>query len=81
MRIIMAAVLSLVVGSAIGSAINSAQAASEETGRWCVVNTQDKTRHCYFQRHRDCEKAVVDGIGICVPNEINRGFMPEDKSK
>jgi hypothetical protein len=77
MRILLAAMLALTAGSAI----NTAQAASENSGRWCVVNTQDKTRHCYFQRHRDCEKAIVDGSGICVPNEINRGFMPEDKSK
>jgi hypothetical protein len=69
MRIVLASVFALVVGSAV----NSAQAASEETGRWCVINAGDNARHCYFQRHRDCMKAISDGHGICVPSEKNRG--------
>lgn len=77
MRIVSAAVFALI----IGSTINSAQAVSENTGRWCVINAQDNARHCYFQRHKDCEKAISDGSGVCVPNEKNRGQMPEDNSK
>jgi len=65
----------------IGSTINSAQAVTENTGRWCVINAQDNARHCYFQRHRDCVKAISDGNGICVPSEIKRGGMLEDRSK
>jgi hypothetical protein len=62
-------------------AISGAQAASEETGRWCVVNSGDNARHCYFQRHHDCVKAISDGNGICVPNERTRGEMLDDSSK
>lgn len=77
MRILLASILAL----SFGSAINSAQAASQEERRWCVVNAGDNARHCYFQRHRDCVKAISDGNGICVPNEIKRGEMLEDRSK
>ncbi len=77
MRILFASAIALI----IGSAIPSAQAASEDTGRWCVVNNSDNARHCYFQRHRDCMRAISDGSGVCVPNEKNRGAMPEDKTK
>jgi hypothetical protein len=78
MRIVFASIFALI----IGSAINSAQAASEDTGRWCVINnTGDNARHCYFQRHRDCMKAISDGKGICMPNEKTRGDMLEDKAK
>jgi hypothetical protein len=61
----------------IASAMSSAQAASEETGRWCMINASDNARHCYFQRHEDCMKAISDGKGVCVPSEKNRGEMPE----
>jgi hypothetical protein len=77
MRILLAFIFALIVGSAV----NSAQAATEDSGRWCVISSQDNSRHCYFQKHRDCEKAVADGSGVCQPNEKNRGVMPEDKSK
>jgi hypothetical protein len=77
MRLVFASIIALTAGSAI----NSAQAASEETGRWCVVSAHDNARHCYFQRHRDCMKAISDGDGVCVPNEKSRGEMPEDNSK
>jgi hypothetical protein len=78
MRTVLASILVLM----IGSAINSAQAASSgHTGRWCVVNGHDNSRHCYFRRHHDCMKAIADGSGTCVPNEKRRGEMPEDKSK
>ena len=77
MKIACASVLALI----IGSTINSGHAASEANGRWCVVNASDNAKHCYFQRHQDCMKAISDGSGICVPNEKNRGEMPEDKSK
>jgi hypothetical protein len=77
MRILLASILAL----SFGSAINSAQAASQDDGRWCVINAGDNARHCYFQRHRDCVKAISDGNGICVPNEIRRGGMLDDNSK
>jgi hypothetical protein len=74
--------LASLIALVIGSAINSVQAASkEETGRWCIINARDNVRHCYFQRHRDCQKAISDGDGICVPNEKTRGEMLEDSSK
>jgi hypothetical protein len=75
MRILLASILVL----SFGSALNSAQAASQETGRWCVINAGDNARHCYFQRHRDCMKAISDGNGICVPSEIKRGEMLDEK--
>jgi len=77
MRIVFASILVLI----IGSAFNGAQATSEDTGRWCMINAVDNAKHCYFQRHQDCMKAISDGSGVCVPNEKNRGEMPEDKSK
>ena len=76
MRILLASIFAL----SLGSAISGAQAASQD-GRWCVINAGDNARHCYFQRHKDCEKAISDGSGVCVPNEKNRGQMPEDNSK
>jgi hypothetical protein len=77
MRILLASILALT----FGLAINSAQAASQENGRWCVINAGDNVRHCYFQRHSDCVKAIADGNGICVPNEARRGEMLDDNSK
>ncbi len=77
MRILLASILVLT----LGSALNSAQAAAQETGRWCVINAGDNARHCYFQRHSDCVKAISDGNGICVPNEGRRGEMLDDNSK
>jgi hypothetical protein len=71
MRIFLASIFALT----LGSAINSAQAAAQEPGRWCVINAGDNARHCYFQRHSDCVKAISDGNGICVPNEGKRGEM------
>jgi hypothetical protein len=77
MRILFASILAL----SFGSAISGAQAASQEAGRWCVINAGDNARHCYFQRHRECVKAISDGNGICVPNEGRRGEMLDDSSK
>jgi hypothetical protein len=71
----------------IGSAVNGAQAAPEtkgrqaaqaEAGRWCSISSSNNSRNCYFKRHQDCMKAISDGSGVCVPNEANRGAMPED---
>ena len=72
MRILVGSIFAfaLVIGS-----ITGAQAVSEDTGRWCVINASNNARHCYFQRHRDCVKAISDGNGICVPNEKTRGEM------
>jgi hypothetical protein len=75
MRTLLASILAL----SFGSAIDSAQAAAQEAGRWCVINAGDNARHCYFQRHRDCVKAISDGNGICVPSETKRGAMPDEK--
>jgi hypothetical protein len=77
MGILLASILAL----SFGSTISSAQAASQDAGRWCVINAGDNARHCYFQRHRDCVKAISDGNGICVPSEIKRGEMLDDRSK
>ena len=77
MRILLASILALT----FASTINGAQAASQENGRWCVINAGDNARHCYFQRHNDCMKAISDGNGICVPNEAKRGEMLDDRSK
>jgi len=77
MRILFSSVLALT----FCSAINAAQAASPEDGRWCVINAGDNARHCYFQRHSECMKAISDGNGICVPNEAKRGTMLDDRSK
>ena len=77
MRILFASAFALI----LCSAINGAQAASQETGRWCVINAGDNARHCYFQRHSECMKAISDGNGICVPNEAKRGEMLDDRSK
>jgi hypothetical protein len=77
MRLVLACICALM----IGSAVDSAQAISAHTGRWCVINGHDNTRHCYFRRLQDCQKAIADGSGLCVPNEKRRGEMPEDKSK
>jgi hypothetical protein len=77
MRIVLASIFALMVGYSV----NGAQAASEETGRWCVINSGDNARHCYFRKHRDCAKAIADGNGVCVPNEERRGGMLEDPSK
>jgi hypothetical protein len=77
MRIVLASIAALI----IWSAINIAQAASNDTGRWCVIDARDNGRHCYFQRHHDCMKAISDGNGLCVPNEKKRGELPEDHSK
>jgi len=77
MKILFASVLALT----LCSAINSAQAATQDTGRWCVINAGDNARHCYFQRHSDCMKAIADGNGICMPNEARRGEMLDDRSK
>jgi len=71
----------LLVALSFGSAIGSAQAASSEGGRWCVINAGDNARHCYFQRHQECMKAISDGNGICVPSESRRGAMLDDRSK
>jgi len=75
MRILFASVLALT----LCSAVNGARAASPESGRWCVINAGDNARHCYFQRHRECMKAISDGNGICVPNEEKRGSMLDER--
>ena len=77
MRIVLAFVSTLV----IALAMNKALAASEDEGRWCAINAQDFVRHCYFKRLRECQKAISDGNGLCVPNEKRRGEMAEDNSK
>ena len=76
MRIVLASLLALTIGSAIGSA-QAAEKAARTPGRWCSIGA-DNTRHCYFKRHQDCMKAISDGSGVCVPNERNRGEMPDD---
>ena len=76
--------LVLLFALTIGLTICGAQAASdnarrqaEAAGRWCSIGL-DNVRNCYFRRHQDCMKAISDGSGVCVPNEANRGAMPED---
>ena len=76
----MRTMFAFIVALIVGSAVNSAQAASDATYRWCVINGGDSARHCYFHRLSECRKAISDGSGICVPNEI-RGVTPEDISK
>jgi hypothetical protein len=65
-------------GAALAEGRTSAQPVAAETGRWCSISSSDNARNCYFKRHQDCMKAIADGSGVCVPNESNRGEMPED---
>jgi len=64
--------IALILAMTIGSAMTSAQAASDNQ-RWCVIKSSDNARQCIFARHRDCMKAISDGSGVCVPNEVSRG--------
>jgi hypothetical protein len=78
MRAVLATVLVLTAGAAFSDAALAAKAkAAADAGRWCSIGA-DNARHCYFKRHQDCMKAISDGSGVCVPNEANRGEMPED---
>jgi hypothetical protein len=77
MRIVLASLLALTIGSAIGGAQAAGDKPARTPGRWCSIGA-DNARHCYFKRHQDCMKAISDGSGVCVPNERNRGEMPDD---
>jgi hypothetical protein len=84
MRAVLATLFVLAAGSAFSGAAlaegrTSAQpVAAVDAGRWCSISSSDNARNCYFKRHQDCMKAIADGSGVCVPNESNRGEMPED---
>jgi len=82
MRIGLVSLVALMIGLNIGGAQaasnnKAAAAQAEPAGRWCSIGS-DNVRNCYFRRHQDCMKAISDGSGVCVPNEANRGAMPED---
>jgi hypothetical protein len=78
MRILFA---SIALALTLSSAVSSAETAAQPTGRWCVINAADNARHCYFQHHSECMRAISDGNGICVPSERRRGDMLDDNSK